>query len=46
VDFGDGGSLMGRIACGDYKGVVIERIKDKYIPKAKYQVFSDLVKVL
>lgn len=46
MDFGDGGSLTGRTAHGDYKGAMIERIKDKDIPKSKYQAFSDLVKVL
>jgi hypothetical protein len=34
------------MARGDYKRAIMERIKNKGIPKAKYQVFSDLVKVL
>jgi hypothetical protein len=46
MDFGNDGSSMRRMTHGDYKGVVMERIKDKDIPKAKYQVFGDLVKVL
>ncbi len=42
MDFGDGGSSTGRMVGGYNKGVVMERIKDKDIPKAKYLVFSYL----
>jgi hypothetical protein len=42
MDFGNGGSLGGRMVDGYNKGVVMERIKDKDIPKAKYLVFSYL----
>jgi len=42
MDFGDGGSSAGRMVGGYNKGVVMERIKDKHIPKAKYLVFSYL----
>jgi hypothetical protein len=33
MDFGNGGSSTRRTAYGDYKGVVMERRKDKDIPK-------------
>jgi hypothetical protein len=46
MDFSDGGSSRGRTVHGDYKGAVMERIKYKDIPKAKYQVFKAFVKVL
>jgi len=46
MDFGDGGSSIGKMIGGNYERARIERIKGKYIPKAKYQGFSDLVEVM
>ncbi len=46
TEFGDDGSLTQRMIHGDYEGLVMERIKDEDMPKAKYQVFCDLMKVM
>jgi hypothetical protein len=42
MEFGNGGSSAGRMVGAFNKGAVMERIKDKDIPKAKYLVFSHL----
>jgi len=38
MDFGDGGSLLGRMIGGFNEGAMMERIKGKYIRKVSFNI--------